>query len=215
MWWAEHNPNVNLLYPHVFALKVIQHTLVDSLCSKINLSLKLTIQWNGLSRQTRVKMRSSVLICSSTTVNLLERAFLSFHRRDVDADQLWPVLRVRMYRKKCPERRLLPHLDQSGMKKRSPYQKSITPCPPPSGTKADKRKSANADTNLSDQMKKLNPAQLRAFREVFENFDLEKSGTLTANELHQCINQLAGYQALSFDDVLAILVQLDVKVSYQ
>ena len=72
---------------------------------------------------------------------------------------------------------------------------------------------ANADTNLSDQMKKLNPAQLRAFREVFENFDLEKSGTLTANELHQCINQLAGYQALTFDDVMAILEELDVKVS--
>jgi len=118
------------------------------------------------------------------------------------------VLRVRMYRKKCPEKRLIP----SGMKKRSPYQSS--PCPLPSGTliKADKRKSANiADTNLSDQMKKLNPAQLRAFREVFENFDLEKSGTLTANELHQCINQLAGYQALTFDDVMAILEELDVK----
>ena len=63
-------------------------------------------------------------------------------------------------------------------------------------------------------MKKLNPAQLRAFREVFENFDLEKSGTLTATELHQCINQLAGYQALTFDDVMAILEELDVKVSH-
>ena len=36
--------------------------------------------------------------------------------------------------------------------------------------------------------------KIRAFQEIFENFDLEKSGTLTAEELHKCINQLAGYQ---------------------
>ena len=60
-------------------------------------------------------------------------------------------------------------------------------------------------------MEKLNNVQIRAFRQIFENFDLEKSGTLTAEELHKCINQLAGYQALSFQDVVHILEDLDVK----
>jgi len=60
-------------------------------------------------------------------------------------------------------------------------------------------------------MEKLNDVQIRAFRQIFENFDLEKSGTLTAEELHKCINQLAGYQALSFQDVVHILEDLDVK----
>ena len=64
---------------------------------------------------------------------------------------------------------------------------------------------------LTAQMEKLNNVQIRAFRQIFENFDLEKSGTLTAEELHKCINQLAGYQALSFQDVVHILEDLDVK----
>jgi len=120
-----------------------------------------------------------------------------------------------MFRKKCPEKRLPPVASPPSA---GGYERKNS-APSPSGSLkppilADKRKSANADDtnhNLTDQMKKLNPAQLRAFREVFENFDLEKSGTLTANELHQCINQLAGYQALTFEDVMAILEELDVK----
>jgi len=69
----------------------------------------------------------------------------------------------------------------------------------------------NAQATLTAQMEKLNNVQIRAFRQIFENFDLEKSGTLTAEELHKCINQLAGYQALSFQDVVHILEDLDVK----
>ena len=68
---------------------------------------------------------------------------------------------------------------------------------------------------LTAQMEKLNNVQIRAFRQIFENFDLEKSGTLTAEELHKCINQLAGYQALSFQDVVHILEDLDVKERIQ
>jgi len=92
---------------------------------------------------------------------------------------------------------------------------------PSASLKMDKRKSylvsgkvndqLSRAVNLSCQMKKLSKAQLRAFREVFENFDLEKTGTLTAKELHLCINQLAGYQALSFENVMHILKDLDVK----
>ena len=172
----------------------------------VQLSLSRFCSTKNAQKQTKLLIKNGV----DEAKKLSRICVFIIYDDDVVADQLCPVLRVRMYRKKCPEKRLIP----SGMKKRSPYQSS--PCPLPSGTliKADKRKSANiADTNLSDQMKKLNPAQLRAFREVFENFDLEKSGTLTANELHQCINQLAGYQALTFDDVMAILEELDVKVS--
>merc|ERR1711887_119555 len=64
---------------------------------------------------------------------------------------------------------------------------------------------------LTAQVKKLNPVQLVAFEKIFENFDLEKTGTLTAEELHKCINQLAGYNALSRRDVMHILGELDVK----
>ena len=53
--------------------------------------------------------------------------------------------------------------------------------------------------------------QLGAFEKIFKKFDLEKTGTLTAEELHKCINQLAGYNALSRRDVMHILSELDVK----
>jgi len=75
----------------------------------------------------------------------------------------------------------------------------------------DKSKIPDDADKVSHQMKKLTKHQLRAFRDVFESFDLEKSGTLTATELHQCINELAGYQALTFGHVLEILNELDVK----
>merc|ERR1719192_2446612 len=64
---------------------------------------------------------------------------------------------------------------------------------------------------LTAQMKKLSPVQLGAFEKIFKKFDLEKTGTLTAEELHKCINQLAGYNALSRRDVMHILSELDVK----
>merc|ERR1711970_300600 len=75
------------------------------------------------------------------------------------------------------------------------------------GSKADIPK----QETLTAQVKKLNPVQLVAFEKIFENFDLEKTGTLTAEELHKCINQLAGYNALSRRDVMHILGELDVK----
>jgi Ca2+-binding EF-hand superfamily protein len=78
-------------------------------------------------------------------------------------------------------------------------------------TKTSKQDNQNPQATLTAQMEKLNNVQIRAFRQIFENFDLEKSGTLTAEELHKCINQLAGYQALSFQDVVHILEDLDVK----
>merc|ERR1719447_39367 len=77
--------------------------------------------------------------------------------------------------------------------------------------KTSKQDNQNPQATLTAQMEKLNNVQIRAFRQIFENFDLEKSGTLTAEELHKCINQLAGYQALSFQDVVHILEDLDVK----
>jgi len=77
--------------------------------------------------------------------------------------------------------------------------------------KTAKQDNQNPQATLTAQMEKLNNVQIRAFRQIFENFDLEKSGTLTAEELHKCINQLAGYQALSFQDVVHILEDLDVK----
>ena len=85
-----------------------------------------------------------------------------------------------------------------------------------SNQEVDKRKSKVPEqaagqakqATLTAQMKKLNPVQvlyiilettwltvlvqLVAFQKIFESFDLEKSGTLTAEELHKCINQLAG-----------------------
>jgi hypothetical protein len=64
---------------------------------------------------------------------------------------------------------------------------------------------------LTAQMKKLSPVQLGAFEKIFKKFDLENTGTLTAEELHKCINQLAGYNALSRRDVMHILSELDVK----
>jgi len=88
-----------------------------------------------------------------------------------------------------------------------------------SNQEVDKRKSKVPEqaagqakqATLTAQMKKLNPVQLVAFQKIFESFDLEKSGTLTAEELHKCINQLAGYNALSHRDVMHILGELDVK----
>merc|ERR1711970_802461 len=88
-----------------------------------------------------------------------------------------------------------------------------------SNQEVDKRKSKVPEqaagqakqATLTAQMKKLNPVQLVAFEKIFENFDLEKTGTLTAEELHKCINQLAGYNALSHRDVMHILGELDVK----
>merc|ERR1711970_149287 len=88
-----------------------------------------------------------------------------------------------------------------------------------SNQEVDKRKSKVPEqaagqakqATLTAQIKKLNPVQLVAFQKIFESFDLEKSGTLTAEELHKCINQLAGYNALSHRDVMHILGELDVK----
>jgi len=83
----------------------------------------------------------------------------------------------------------------------------LPPQPERRRSKTDTPKQAT----LTAQMKKLNPVQLVAFEHIFENFDLEKTGTLTAEELHKCINQLAGYNALSRRDVMHILGELDVK----
>ena len=64
---------------------------------------------------------------------------------------------------------------------------------------------------LGSSLKQLGSRELRSFRKIFDDFDLEKSGTLTAEELHECVNKLAGYEALTFSDTLQILNDLDVK----
>ena len=63
----------------------------------------------------------------------------------------------------------------------------------------------------NDAFNMLVPPGTGALRTAYEPG--RRVGGLAANELHQCINQLAGYQALTFDDVMAILEELDVKVS--
>jgi len=60
-------------------------------------------------------------------------------------------------------------------------------------------------------MKGLNAQQRRAFRKIFDSFDIKKSSTITAEELLVCVNSLAGYDALSLTDVMTILEDLDVK----
>jgi hypothetical protein len=38
----------------------------------------------------------------------------------------------------------------------------------------------------------LKKVERNAFRKIFDEFDIIKSGTLTAEELHACINKQAG-----------------------
>ena len=70
-----------------------------------------------------------------------------------------------------------------------------------------RRKSAGIGTSL----KKLGDGQLRAFRHIFDEFDIKNTGTITAEELHQIVKQIAGYDALSFSEVMEILNGMDVK----
>ena len=72
------------------------------------------------------------------------------------------------------------------------------------------KKEKEPSDRLETSLKLLSPRQLRAFRKIFDDFDLKKSGTLTAEELHVCVNKLAGYEALSFDEIMKILQGMDV-----
>jgi len=77
------------------------------------------------------------------------------------------------------------------------------------GRESKKKKSKSEA--ITSSMKGLNAQQRRAFRKIFDSFDIKKSSTITAEELLVCVNSLAGYDALSLTDVMTILEDLDVK----
>ena len=64
---------------------------------------------------------------------------------------------------------------------------------------------------LSSSLKHIGARELRAFRQIFDDFDLNKTGTITADELHVCLNQIAGYDALSVAQMMELLSDMDVK----
>ena len=47
--------------------------------------------------------------------------------------------------------------------------------------------------------------------QVVDDFDFKNTGTITADELHVCVNQIAGYDALSYAQMMEILSDMDVK----
>lgn len=75
------------------------------------------------------------------------------------------------------------------------------------------KSSTQKSTGIASSLKILDKRQCRAFRKIFDDFDLKKSGTLTAEELHECVNKLSGYEeeAISFPEVMQILNDIDVK----
>ena len=64
---------------------------------------------------------------------------------------------------------------------------------------------------IGTSLKHIGVRELRAFRKIFDDFDLKKTGTITADELHVCLNQIAGYDALSFTQMMELLSDMDVK----
>jgi len=90
--------------------------------------------------------------------------------------------------------------------KSSTSQNATQPKLPPVSAKG----SSNS-TEIESSLKVLNQKQRRAFRRIFDEFDIKNSKTITPEELHVCVNKLAGYEALSFQEVMQILKDMDVK----
>merc|ERR1712142_868505 len=97
-------------------------------------------------------------------------------------------------------------MGQVGGKKGSPKDEVKLP-----QLKQKSKKKKSKSEAITSSMKGLNAQQRRAFRKIFDSFDIKKSSTITAEELLVCVNSLAGYDALSLTDVMSILEDLDVK----
>jgi len=65
--------------------------------------------------------------------------------------------------------------------------------------------------DIASSVRALKKVERNAFRKIFDEFDIIKSGTLTAEELHACINKQAGYEALTYSEVMEVLADMDVK----
>ena len=66
-------------------------------------------------------------------------------------------------------------------------------------------------TRINQSIKKLGDGQLRAFRHIFDEFDIHNTGTITVEELHQIVIKIAGCNVLSFSEVMEVLHGMDVK----